>query len=205
METLIQHFTMNMDKSLWTAFLVLAIYFILKKEPFRLITYYTDRRDRHHEFARMLLDSGKLTNEANEFLRENLEKAAFLQYCGIRADAHMRSRLINFHKQYFEEISWTLIRRAYLYIHLTKGSVSIKINRHDHIRAWISTTLTFLGRIHSLLAMTVAIASSQSTSQLIEMTLLSLLLLGATMCFTLINLPYHAARRIDKIIRRTNI
>ncbi|MGS3149722.1 hypothetical protein ACB268_02605 [Aeromonas sanarellii] len=94
MDSLLQYFTntIGTDK-IWVGFLLLAIYYILKKEPFKIFAHFSDRKDKEHELAKALLESGKLGKEANDFLREHLEKIAFHRYYGIYADSDMRSAL----------------------------------------------------------------------------------------------------------------
>ena len=206
MEALVQYFLSNVDKGLWTGFLALAVYFVLKKEPFRLVTYYVDRRDKHHEFARTLLDSNKLTEEANSFLRESLEKTAFSRYYGIRADARMRTGLIAIHEQHQDKITWVHIRRAYPYLRLMQGHVAVELRWFDHALRWLVTTLSFFTGAYSLLAIAVAVIGHKELgmSKFLGMTIFSFLLLGAAVYFAALNWPYHAALRVDRAIRSGN-
>lgn len=206
MEALIQYFVANLDKGLWTAFLTLAVYFVLKKEPFKLITYYTDRKDKHYDFARTLLDNDKITAEAREFLRESLEKGAFLRYYGITADSQMRIGLLELHKKHVQIFNWTHIRRAYPYIRLKEGHITIEVRWHDHALRWIVTALSIFAASYSILVILIAVLSRSKANSLQFLGLMgsSLLLLVAAMCFASLNWPYHAARRIDREVRNSN-
>ena len=100
MEKIIELSLQNLNTgNLWVAFLALAIFYILKKEPFKIYEYLSQKRDNEHNFAKELLESEKLTKEGNDFLREHLERSAFKRYYGINADNEMRSALIKFHKK----------------------------------------------------------------------------------------------------------
>jgi len=206
MEALVQYFVNNVDKGLWTGFLALAVYFVLKKEPFRLITYYTDRRDKHHEFARSLLDSNKLSEEANSFLRESLEKTAFFRYYGIRADSRMRSGLIALHERYQDKFTWVHIRRAYPYLRLIEEQIAVEVRWFDHALRWVVTALSFFTGVYSLIAIVVATITHKGlgTYQFLGMTVFSFLLLGGAVYFAALNWPYHAACRIDRAVRGGN-
>ena len=94
MDALVKYLTDNSGKGLWVNFVILTVYLILKKELFHLIAYYTDRRDKHYDFAQSLLGNQRFALKENKFLCEILEGAAFYKYNRICAETRMRSGLI---------------------------------------------------------------------------------------------------------------
>lgn len=124
MDKLVEYFINNVttDK-IWIGFLALAVYYILKKEPFKVFAHFSQKREKEHTLAKELLDTDKLTKEANEFLRDHLEHFAFKRYYGISADAEMRSALIKIQKKHQRELAWSQVRRAYTNIRLDGSKV----------------------------------------------------------------------------------
>ncbi|MGP0171434.1 hypothetical protein ACSVIJ_06070 [Pseudomonas sp. NCHU5208] len=202
MEELIKYFTTNItgDK-VWIAFLFLAVYYTLKKEPFKIFAHFSDRKEKEHDLARVLLDSQKLGKDANEFLREHLERHAFRKYYEINADAEMREALIKFHKKYQRKIGWHDIRRAYSNISLTGTKISAKLEWHEHIMRWIVTTLCYLVGAYAIFVMIYAGFNIDSSNSLtfLGLTLLALLLLVTAVVFSSLNWPYHSTRKIINI------
>jgi len=145
MDSLLQYFTntIGTDK-IWVGFLLLAIYYILKKEPFKIFAHFSDRKDKEHELAKALLESGKLGKEANDFLREHLEKIAFHRYYGIYADSDMRSALVKFQKKHQRQLSWHDLRRAYPNIKLVGTRITARLKWHDHALRWLATSLCYM-------------------------------------------------------------
>jgi hypothetical protein len=198
METLVQYFTNHIgtDK-IWTAFLLLAIYYILKKEPFKVFAHFSDKKDKEHELAKELLQSEKLGKEANDFLREHLEKTAFRRYYGIYADPEMRSALIKFYKKHQRELGWHDLRRAYPNIKLVGTKVTAQLQWFEHLLRWMVTGMCYLIGAYALFVMVYAIVvGSSNKAQFFALTLAALVLLLATMFFSSLNWAYHSTRRV---------
>ncbi|QYJ69725.1 hypothetical protein K0H59_11725 [Shewanella sp. FJAT-51649] len=202
MEELLKYFTTNVtgDK-VWIAFLFLAVYYVLKKEPFKVFAHYSEKKEKEHDLAKTLLDSQKLGKEANEFLREHLERHAFRKYYGINADAEMREALIKFHRKHQRKIGWHDIRRAYSNITLSGTKISASLQWHEHLMRWIVTTLCYLVGAYALFVMVYAVLtiSSGNTLTLLSLTLAALLLLVTAVIFSSLNWPYHSARKIISV------
>ena len=202
MEELIKYFTTNItgDK-VWIAFLCLAVYYTLKKEPFKIFAHFSERKEKEHDLARALLDSQKLGKDANDFLREHLERYAFRKYYEINADAEMREALIKFHKKHQRKIGWHDIRRAYSNITLTGTKISAKLQWYEHIMRWIVTILCYLVGAYAIFVMIYAGLNIDSSNSLtfLGLTLLALLLLVTAVVFSSLNWPYHSARKIINI------
>lgn len=202
MEELIKYFTTNItgDK-VWVAFLFLAVYYILKKEPFKIFAHFSDRKEKEHDLARALLDSQKLGKDANDFLREHLERHAFRKYYEINADAEMREALIKFHKKHQRKIGWHDIRRAYSNITLTGTKISAKLQWHEHIMRWIVTILCYLVGAYAIFVMIYAGFNLDSNNSItfLSLTLLALLLLVTAVVFSSLNWPYHSTRKIVNV------
>lgn len=205
MESLVQYFTSNIgtDK-IWTAFLLLAIYYILKKEPFKIFTHFSDKKEKEHDFARSLLDSGKLGKEANELLREYLEKIAFQRYYGIRADYEMRSALLKFHRKHQRQLGWHDLRRAYPKIELVGAKITAKLSFLDHAFRWLVTCMCWVIGAYALFVMGYAIIviGTINKAQFFTLTLCALVLLLVTMLFSSLNWAYHSARLVISIAKK---
>lgn len=101
MNKLIEQFVANLSAGdIWAGFLMLAIFYILKKEPFKVFTHFNDQKIKDIDQAKSLLESEKLGEESNELLREHLENYAFKKYYGINANKDMRSALLKFYQKH---------------------------------------------------------------------------------------------------------
>lgn len=204
MEELLKYFTTNVTGGkIWVAFLFLAVYYTLKKEPFKIFAHFSEKKEKEHDLAKTLLDSQKLGKEANEFLREHLERHAFRKYYEINADAEMREALIKFHRKHQRKIGWHDIRRAYPYITLSGSKVSAKLKWHDHLMRWLVTSLCYLVGAYSLFVIIYAVftRSANDTLSFLGLTLAALLLLLTAVIFSSLNWPYHSTRKIIEVSR----
>lgn len=190
--------------NIWIAFLAFALYYILKKEPFKVFTYFSQKRENEHVLAKDLLESGKLTKEANEFLREHLEHFAFRRYYGISADADMRNALIEFQKIHRRGLSWSQVRRAYPNIELKGTRIEAKLNRLDRWFRWYVTITCWAigGYATSIIVFTVILSSQISRNQFFLLTAAALILLMVSVLFSRMNLPYHNTMKIIALLRR---
>lgn len=202
MEKLIEYFITNMSvEKMWVAFLALAIYYILKKEPFKVFSHFSEKREREHELAKELLESEKLTKEANEFLREHLEHYAFKRYYGISADAEMRSALIKFQRKHQRDLSWPQIRRAYLNVQLKGTKITAKLDMLDHVFRWLVTVLCILISGYALVVIILVTLtnSEMERQQFFYLTIIALGLLCAAVLFSSLNWSYHNTRTVIKL------
>lgn len=205
MEKFVEYFVSNATtEKMWIAFLALAIYYVLKKEPFKVFEHFSQRREKEHALAKELLESGKLTKEANEFLREHLEHFAFKRYYGISADSEMRNALIKFQRKHQREIAWSQVRRAYPNIELTGSKVTAKLGPLDHVARWFVSILCWLVGAYALLVILLAAhrAINGSTVQFVWLTVAALLLLFAAVLFSSLNWPYHNTRKLIRLSQR---
>lgn len=195
MEALVQFFTTNVttDK-VWIAFLFLAIYYILKKEPFKVFAHFSDRRDKEHELAKSLLESEKLGKDANEFLREHLERTAFRKYYGINADHEMRAALIKFHKKHQRELGWHDLRRSYPKINLVDQKITANLSWIDHILRWFVSGLCYCIGAYAIFVIAVAIfsLSQLDRGKFFGLTFGALVLLMSAVFFSSLNWAYHS-------------
>lgn len=205
MEKLVEYFVSNAttDK-MWIGFLALAIYYVLKKEPFKVFEHFSQRREKEHVLAKELLESGKLTKEANEFLREHLEHYAFKRYYGISADSEMRNALVKFQRKHQRELAWSQLRRAYPNIELVGSKVVAKLGLVDYASRWSVSILCWLVGAYALLVIALAAygAAKGSTIQFVGLTGVALLLLFASVLFSSLNLPYHNTRTVMRLSQR---
>ncbi|KQX91193.1 hypothetical protein [Variovorax sp. Root473] len=205
MEKLAEFFVQNAttDK-MWIAFLALAIYYVLKKEPFKVFEHFSQKQEKEHTLAKELLETGRLTKDANEFLREHLEHYAFKRYYGISADAEMRIALVKFQKKHQREISWAQLRRAYTNIKLSDTKLEARLGWIDHAFRWFVTILCWATGGYALVVIGLAAyAGSQfGRLQFFGLTIVALMLLLAAMFFSSMNWPYHNTRAIMKLLKK---
>lgn len=202
MEKLAEFFVENAttDK-VWLAFLILAIYYILKKEPFKVFEYFSQRRAKEHTLAKELIESGKLTKEANEFLRDHLEHYAFKRYYGVSADAEMRNALLKFQRKHQREISWSQVRPAYPNIKLIEGNIEAHLEPLDHLSRWSVSVLCWLTGGYAGFVLLVAIYSALQGNglQFLGLAVVALLLLLAAVLFSSLNWSYHNTRKVMRL------
>ena len=121
------------DPSIYSIFIVSFVFLfsLARGIPSKVIEKIIDRRKIRSKKALELIESGMLTEEANSFLREYVEKSSFLMCYGISADAEMRDALIRYRKKHQDDIDWHDLRRAYPRIRLRDGNINVKIGRFD--------------------------------------------------------------------------
>ncbi|WP_010484940.1 hypothetical protein [Pseudomonas sp. S9] len=203
MEEFVKYFTTDVTGGkVWIAFLSLAVYYILRKEPFKIFSYFSEKKEKEHDLARILLDSQKLGKEANEFLREHLERHAFRKYYEINADAEMRHALMKFHKKNQRKIGWHDLRRAYPNITLAGSAISVRLRLVDHILRWAVTVLCYMVSAYALFVILYAVVNMSSGRfvDFIALSIGALLLLVIALFFSCLNWPYHSARRIMRVL-----
>lgn len=199
MESLVYFFMSNIgtDK-VWTAFLLLAVYYIFKKEPFKVFAHFSEKKEKEHELAKALLELDKLGKEANDFLREHLERVAFHKYYGINADSEMRTALLRFHKKNQRNIGWHNLRRAYPNIQLAETKITAHLSLLSHLFRWLVTVMCWLTSAYALFVMghTILAAETTSKSQFFSLTGAALILLLATTFFSTLNWEYHSTCKV---------
>lgn len=206
MDKLIEFFITNVgtDK-IWIGFLFFAIYYVVQKEPFKIFTHFSEKKEKEHELAKSLLEMEKLGKEANEFLKEHLERIAFQKYYGINADADMRTALIKFQKKHQRKIGWHHLRRAYQNVSLEGSTLVAKLGWGDHVLRWLVTAMCWPIGSYAVTVIFFAILNgTQNKLRFFELTFAALLLLAATMLFSSMNWPYHSTRKIIAIIKDGN-
>ena len=205
MDKLVEYFISNVttDK-LWVAFLALAVYYVLKKEPFKVFAHFSQKREKEHTLAKELLEADKLTKEANEFLRDHLEHFAFKRYYGISADAEMRSALIKFQKKHQRELAWSQVRRAYTNIRLEGSKVVASLSWLDHALRWLVTTLCWLVGAYAVFVIAIAILSVNELdrTRFFALTATALGLLLVAILFSSMNWPYHNTREVIRLSKK---
>lgn len=207
MEKIIELSLQNLNTgNLWIAFLALAVFYILKKEPFKIYEYISQKRDNEHNLAKELLESEKLTKEGNDFLREYLEYSAFKRYYGISADYEMRSALIKFHKKHQRNIKWIHIQRAFFNIKLNGSKIETHLNLFEHIQRWLVTIVSAITGSYSVYMIGVAIFYSKelALNQFLSFTTAALILLILSVYFATLNWSYHATKKIMKLAKENN-
>jgi hypothetical protein len=201
-----EQFILNFNAGdIWVGFLALAIFYILKKEPFKVFTHLSERKIKDIEQAKALLESDKLSNDINSLIREHLENYAFKKYCGINANKEKRQTLIKFHKKHKSKIGWHDLRRAYAYLGSDDSKIDINLRWYNHLNRWFVTGLSYLIGAYALLIIILAFLTKYNDQmQFFAFTFLSVMLLFSALIFSSMNFPYHSAVKINKCVKNYN-
>lgn len=185
----------------WSAVAVaLLVVFLSSKEVFRLWVYYLDRKDKYHDFAKNLLDQNMLTQEANRFLRESLEKEAFFKYYRIHAEALMRSSLISFHKRNQRELKWVDIRRAYPYVSLSQEGLEVNLKWYNKGERFFIFILSVCGFLFSAFVFVSAFFVIKNSIQFFVLIGWAIFYFFTSMVVCSMGWPYDSAKKIQKLI-----
>lgn len=206
MNKLIDEFVTNLGAGdIWVGFLMLAIFYILKKEPFKVFTYFSEQKSKDIDQAKALLESEKLCKESNELLREHLEHYTFHKYYGISANKDMRSALLKFYQKHQDVIGWHDLRRAFPYTRPCGTSIKVKISWYNHLSRWSVTLLSWFMGLYSILIIAVTfISKTDNGLQFFALTGLSVFLLITALFFSTLNWPYHSAIKIQACSESSN-
>jgi VIT1/CCC1 family predicted Fe2+/Mn2+ transporter len=206
MSKLMEQFILNFNTGdIWVGFLALAIFYILKKEPFKIITHFSERKIKDIEQAKSLLESDKLSKDINSLIREHLENYAFRKYCGINANKEKRQTLIKFHQKYKSIIGWHDLRRASAYLGTDDSEIKVNLRWYNHLNRWVVTGLSYFIGGYSLIIIILAVLTKYNDQvQFIAFTFLSVMLLFSALFFSSINWPYHSAVKISSCVKNSN-
>lgn len=204
MNNLMEQFILNFNAgNIWVGFLALAIFYILKKQPFKVYTHLFERKIKDIEQAQALLQSDKLSNEINSLIQDHLENYAFKKYCGINANKQKRLTLIEFHTKHKSKIGWHDLRRAYPYLVFDKSTIDINLQWFNHLSRWFVTLFSYLIAAYSLLIIIIAFLTKYNDQmQFFAFTFLSVILLFSALIFSSINFPYHSAVKINNCLKK---
>lgn len=202
MNILIEQFISNLSTGdVWIGFLMLAIFYALKKEPLKVFAHFNQRKTKDIDQAKALLESDKLGKEANELLREYLEHYSFKRFYGINANRDMRSALLKFYQNFQGKFGWQELKSAYPYMKLDGSIIKIRLHWTSHLWRWVVTCLSwFIGLYSLLIIVLVVFTKTDSKIQFFALTFLSVALLVTAMLFSSINWPYHSAIKIQGLI-----
>lgn len=205
MNKLIEHFIANLSTGdIWAGFVMLAIFYVLKKEPFKIFAHFNDQKNKDIDQARSLLESEKLGKESNELLREHLESYAFKKFYGINANKEMRAALLKFYQKHQSTIGWHDLNRAYSYIKPDGSSIKVELSLGSHVGRWAVTGLSWFIGLYAILIIILAFLSKADNQiQFFALTSLSVALLVAAMLFSSMNWPYHSAVKIRDCATKT--
>ena len=203
MGKLIEQFIVNLNAGdIWVGFLMLAVFYVLKKEPFKILTHFNEQKIKDIDQAKSLLESNILGKEANELLREHLEYYSVKKYYGISADKSMRIALLKFHNKYSKEIGWHDLKRSYPYIKPDGSSIKIELSWGSHVGRWAVTGLSYFIGLYSILIIILAFLSKTDNQlHFFSLTFLSIILLVTAVLFSTINWPYFSAVKIKDCVK----
>jgi len=200
MNKLIEYFIESVNVGdVWAGFIILAIGYILKKEPFKIFAYFSDKKSKDIEQAVTFLESEKLTKEANELIREYIENYTFKKYYGINANKEMRLALLKFYKKNSKNIDWYDLKIAYHLYELDGSKVKVVLNWKNHLGRWATTIMSHLIGLYALSIIIIAFLNHyENDLKFIVLTSVSLVLWVAALLFSSINWSYYSAKKIDK-------
>lgn len=206
MEKLVEFFVNNAttDK-MWIAFVAIAIYCILKLQPLKVVEHFSRQKEQEHVMAKDLLESAKLSKEANDFLCDYLERIAFKRCYGVFADRDMRSALIKFHRKHQRELTWPQLRRAYPNITLQSGTqIVATLKVWDHVFRWMVTLMAWSAGFYALVVIAVVTYTAPTIAplQYFGFTALALTLLLVAVLFSTMNWAYHNTQKVIQLLKR---
>ncbi|WP_022966491.1 hypothetical protein [Denitrificimonas caeni] len=198
MDKLLYQFIENLSAGdLWYGFLMLGVFYILKKEPFKVFTHFSEKKTKDLSQAQALLESGKLSKDADNLLQEHIEQELFVKYYGIRAGKEMRSALLKFYNKNQAEIGWHDLRRAYSSIYLDGTKVKVNIKWWEHPMRWLVTAISWsIGAYAIFVLIVAAVARTENQLHFFGLSIMAIFLLVLALFFSSLNWPYHSARKV---------
>ena len=198
MDKLLYQFVENLSVGdLWYGFLMLGVFYILKKEPFKILAHFSEKKTKDLSQAHELLETGKLSKDANSLLQEHIEQELFAKYYGIRAGKDMRSALLKFYSKNQSKIGWQDLRRAYPSIYLDGTKVKAKIKWWEHPMRWFVTFTSWgVGVYATVVVVAAAVSRPENQLQFFGLSIMAILLLALALFFSTLNWPYHSARKV---------
>ncbi len=199
MNKLIDHLIESVNLgNIWVGFIMLAIIYVLKKEPFKIFAHFSERKSKDIDQALNLLESEKLTKESNELIKEYIEKYTFKKYYGIYANKEMRSALLKFYQKHQNDISWYDLKIAYSLYKLDGSKIKIILNWKNHLGRWSVTILSWFVSLFALLVIVIAFFTyTENQLKFVGLTFSSLLLFVGALLFSSLNESYHSVKKIN--------
>lgn len=202
MNKLIEQFIVNWGTGgVWVCFLMLVIFYILKKEPSKFFAQINEQRSKNIDQAKNLLECEKLSKESNQLIQEYIENYAFKKYYyGINANKKMRDALRKFYQKHQADIEWYELKRAYPYIRRKGSRIKVKLTRRDRLSRISTIVISWFIGMYSLLVFTVAVLyKSKNIQDFFSFTLMAFVLFVAALFYSTINWPYQSAIKIKKL------
>lgn len=195
MRKLIDEFALGLVAGdVWVGFIMLVFFYIIRKEPFKIFTYFNEQKSKDIEQAKSLLESKRLGKDSNELIRDHLERYFFNKYYGINTDKKMRVALLEFYKKYQGAVRWHDLKRAYTYIRLDGSIVTIKLSFFSRFGSWVVNALSCLVGLYALLIIVLAVLYKMDEQvEFFILTFMSIGLLVAALLFSTMNWPYYSA------------
>ncbi len=191
--------------NIWICFSILsAFYLIIKKEPFKIFTFFREEKNKDIEQAKSLLDNDKLSKTTREMLCEYLEQFSFKKFYGINADKNMRSILYEFYQRHQKEICWKDLQRARSYIKKTsESSIEVELESFYRINMLFASFSKFLYIALAICLFFEAIYPMPDNilNSISSMILAILLFVGAGL-FESLKWPYESALKIRDCLQK---
>ena len=185
--------------NLWIGFLMLGVFYILKKKPFKIFTYFTDKKTKDISQAHALLESNKLSKDIDELLQEYIEWELFVKYYGISAAKQMRSALLGFYSKNQKKVGWHDLRRAYTYIYLDGTNVKVNIKWWQCPMRWVVTFISWSISLYAFVFLVGGVLKMTANPlHFYGLSIMAFFLLVLAMLFSSLNWPYHSARKISE-------
>jgi hypothetical protein len=185
----------------WIALLILAVYFILRKEPFKVYAHFDNKRSMDIELLLNVLASNDLSKETKAFFKDRLEQISFRKFQGITASKTMRVALVKFYQDNEKEIEWHNLKRAYPYIHLTGSQMSVEIKWYNEAENIWLMIMKWGSLLYALLLIVLSVwmffTKIDGASNLAFM---GIAVFAAAVLFSSLSWPFQSAKRIQRII-----
>lgn len=187
--------------NIWAGFLLLAVFYVLKKEPLKVIQFYSERRQKQDQYILELLKIEKIDTETQRLLQTYLAKTAFYRCYGISVDEEMREALIAFKSKYKDKITWREIRRAIINLSAKDKEIQATLKLGDHLYRWVVISVSWCFGAASLFAMLSAIyVGNSNNAEFFKLTLAAFLLFIAVLYFSTLNWQYDCTKKIIQLL-----
>lgn len=191
--------------NIWFAFMVLAIVYVFKKEPFKIFTHFSEQAKSDIRLSKELLESNTLSKETNELIREKIEQFMFKKLYGIRANKKLRNYLVTFQEKNYPTITWKDLKRAYLHYDFDGKKIVVNLSNWDIFVSymikisWI--TIFIISSIIMLSAILLKVFSEINNLKFFSLTLFAISLFISAVLFNSQSWSYESALKIKKLLK----
>jgi hypothetical protein len=185
--------------------IAVILFYIFKKEPFKIFAYFKDRKDKKLEQSLSFVESEHISDDAKALIKESLEHTIYKRYAGVGTDTTTRLILYAFNSKFEHKLKRDDIKRAYRHMLFDNGEVNIELSKLNHVMRWVVTIysnfIIFLG-----LALLIAsiFEKQNDLPVLFTFILLGIIAMFSGLMVSSANWPYHSAKKLQKLISDAN-